>query len=77
VPLRFQHRVLFWGIMGAIIIRGVMIAAGAALIKQFHWLLYVLGAFPRGHGVRMLFGGDTKVEPSGTSCCAWPGAISP
>ncbi len=63
VPLRFQHRVLFWGIMGAIVMRGVMIAAGAALIKQFHWLLYVLGAFLVVTGVKMLFGGDTKVEP--------------
>jgi tellurite resistance protein TerC len=63
VPLRFQHRVLFWGIMGAIIMRGVMIGAGAALIKQFHWLLYVLGAFLVITGVRMLFGGENKVEP--------------
>jgi tellurite resistance protein TerC len=63
VPLRFQHRVLFWGIMGAIIMRGVMIGAGTALIKQFHWLLYILGAFLVVTGVRMLFGGDNKVEP--------------
>lgn len=63
VPLRFQHRVLFWGIMGAIIMRGVMIAAGAALIREFHWLLYVLGAFLVVTGLKMLFAGDTKVEP--------------
>ncbi|MGE4181736.1 MAG: TerC/Alx family metal homeostasis membrane protein, partial [Limisphaerales bacterium] len=63
VPLRFQHRVLFWGILGAIIMRGALIFAGAALIKQFHWLLYVLGGFLVVTGVRMLFGGETKVEP--------------
>jgi tellurite resistance protein TerC len=63
VPLRFQHRVLFWGIMGAIVMRGVMIAAGAALIREFHWLLYVLGAFLVITGLKMLFGGDTKIEP--------------
>ncbi|MCC7375054.1 MAG: TerC family protein [Verrucomicrobiales bacterium] len=63
VPLRFQHRVLFWGILGAIVMRGVMIGAGAALIQQFHWLLYVLGAFLIITGLKMLFGGDTKVEP--------------
>lgn len=63
VPLRFQHRVLFWGILGAIVMRGVMIGAGAALIQQFHWLLYVLGAFLVITGLKMLFGGDTKVEP--------------
>lgn len=63
VPLRFQHRVLFWGILGAIVMRGVMIGAGAALIQQFHWLLYVLGAFLVMTGLKMLFGGETKVEP--------------
>ncbi|MGE4182545.1 MAG: hypothetical protein AB7J34_22190, partial [Limisphaerales bacterium] len=63
VPLRFQHRVLFWGILGAIIMRGALIFAGAALIKQFLWLLYVLGGFLVVTGVRMLFGGETKVEP--------------
>lgn len=63
VPLRYQHRVLFWGILGAIVMRGVMIAVGAALIKQFHWLLYVLGAFLIITGIKMLFGGETKVEP--------------
>ncbi len=63
VPLALQHRVLFWGIMGAIVMRGALIFAGAALIKQFHWLLYVLGGFLVVTGVRMLFGGETKVEP--------------
>lgn len=63
VPLRFQHRVLFWGILGAIVMRGVMIGAGAALIQRFHWMLYVLGAFLVVTGLKMLFGGDTKVEP--------------
>lgn len=63
VPLRSQHRVLFWGIMGAIVMRGVMIAAGAALIGRFQWLLYVLGAFLVFTGVRMLFGADLEVDP--------------
>ena len=39
IPLAYQHRVLFWGILGAIVMRGVLIAAGAALIRQFHWVL--------------------------------------
>ncbi len=63
VPLRYQHRVLFWGIMGAIVMRGAMIAAGAALIARFHWVLYVLGGFLVITGVKMLFGGESKVEP--------------
>jgi tellurite resistance protein TerC len=45
VPHAYQHRVLFWGIIGAVVFRGVMIALGAALIHQFNWLLYVFGAF--------------------------------
>jgi tellurite resistance protein TerC len=63
VPLRFQHRVLFWGILGAIVMRGVMIGAGTVLISRFTWLLYVLGAFLVVTGIRMLFGDDAKVEP--------------
>jgi tellurite resistance protein TerC len=45
VPLRFQHRVLFSGILGALVLRGAMIAAGAALIDELHWIIYVFGAF--------------------------------
>ncbi len=53
VPLRYQHRVLFWGILGALVMRGVMIAAGAYLIQQFHWIIYVFGAFLVFTGIRM------------------------
>lgn len=45
VPLRYQHRVLFWGILSAILLRGAMIVAGAALIHRFHWVTYLFGAF--------------------------------
>ena len=53
VPARYQHRVLFWGILGALLMRGAMIAAGAYLIQQFHWIIYVFGAFLVFTGVRM------------------------
>ena len=53
VPLRYQHRVLFWGILGALVMRGGMIAAGAYLIHQFHWVIYVFGAFLVFTGIRM------------------------
>jgi tellurite resistance protein TerC len=53
VPLRYQHRVLFWGILGALVMRGGMIAAGAYLIQQFHWVIYVFGAFLVFTGIRM------------------------
>ena len=53
VPARYQHRVLFWGILGALLMRGAMIAAGAYLIQQFHWIIYVFGAFLVFTGIRM------------------------
>jgi tellurite resistance protein TerC len=63
VPSQYQHRVLFWGILGALLMRGAMIAAGAALIQQFMWLLYFFGAFLVFTGVKMLFTDDTGVHP--------------
>ena len=58
-----QHRVLFWGILGALIMRGLMIASGALLIARFHWIVYVFGAFLVYTGIRMALGGDATVEP--------------
>lgn len=55
VPREFQHRVLFWGIMGVIVLRAIMIGLGAALIAQFSWILYCFGAFLVFTGVKMLF----------------------
>jgi tellurite resistance protein TerC len=62
VPSEHQHRVLFWGILGALVMRGVMIGFGVALISWLEWILYLLGAFVLFTGVRMLFV-DTKVDP--------------
>jgi tellurite resistance protein TerC len=53
IPAAYQHRVLFWGIVRALVMRAVMIAAGVALIEQFHWVLYVFGAVLIVSGVRM------------------------
>ena len=55
VAPQYQHRVLFWGIIGAIVMRGVMIAVGATLISRFHWILYVFGGFLIFTGIRMFF----------------------
>src|SRR5215203_2842236 len=63
VPLPLQHRVLFWGILGALIMRGLMIAGGVAVVQQFDWVLYFLGAFIVYSGVKMIFGGDEEVHP--------------
>lgn len=58
-----QHRVLYWGILGALVMRAVMIAGGVALISKFHWVIYVFGAFLVFTGIKMLFSGDQHVEP--------------
>ncbi len=63
VPKEQQHRVLFWGILGALFMRGAMIGLGAALIRQFHWTLYVMGGFLVFTGIKMLFVDDDGVHP--------------
>ncbi len=54
IPPLYQHRVLFWGILSALVLRGAMIAAGAALLQRFHWVIYVFGAFLVLTGVKLL-----------------------
>ena len=63
VPARFHHRVLFWGILGALIMRASFIVAGAALINAFHWIIYIFGAFLVITGIKILYQGDAEVEP--------------
>jgi len=63
VPAAYQHRVLFWGILGALVMRGVMIFAGAALLKQFHWVIYIFGAFLIFTGIRMALHRDEEMHP--------------
>lgn len=60
---RYQHKVLFWGILGALIMRAIFIFTGVALINSFHWIIYIFGGFLVITGVRMLFHGDAKVDP--------------
>jgi tellurite resistance protein TerC len=62
VPAESQHRVLFYGILGALVMRGLFIGAGAFLIERFHWILYVFGAMLVITGVRMLFKQDEEFE---------------
>jgi len=64
VPSQYQHRVLFWGILGALVMRGMMIAAGAALIRRFDWMLYLFGLFLVFTGIKMMFFGDEGVDPA-------------
>ena len=59
----YQHRVLFWGILGAMVFRGIFIFAGAALLHNFHWMFYILGAFLVYTGIRLAWSSDVEVEP--------------
>lgn len=63
VPAEYQHRVLFWGILGALVMRAAMILAGAGLIQQWHWILYVFGGFLLFTGIKMIFAGEEEVHP--------------
>lgn len=67
VPDEYQHRILFWGVLGALVLRGIFIVAGAALLAKFHFLLYVLGAFLVYTGVRMGLSdsGEPQIDPEG------------
>jgi len=63
VPSIYQHRVLFWGILGALVMRAIMIAVGAALIAEFHWVLYVFGAFLIITAIKMFFMKAENIHP--------------
>lgn len=64
VPEEQQHSVLFWGILGALLMRGIVIGAGVSLIHRFHWILYVLGALLIYSGIRVCAMGDHQIDPS-------------
>jgi tellurite resistance protein TerC len=64
VPPQSRHRVLFWGVLGALVFRGLFLLAGVALIERFHWVVYVLAAVLIGTGVKLFFaGGDDDLDP--------------
>lgn len=62
IPPQYQHRVLFWGILGVIVLRAIMIAIGASLVAQFHWVLYIFAAFLVVTGVKMLFASAKEMD---------------
>ena len=63
VPAKFQHRVLFWGVMGALFMRLTMIFVGAALINRFHWIIYIFGAFLVYTGIKMFRDEEIDIQP--------------
>jgi tellurite resistance protein TerC len=60
IPREYQHRVLFWGILGVIVLRGIMIGLGATIVDQYHWVLYIFAAFLILTGIKMLFVADKE-----------------
>lgn len=64
VEPKYQHKILFWGILGALIMRAIFIFAGVALISMFHWIIYVFGGFLIFTGIKMLFHKDEKLDPN-------------
>ncbi len=63
VPALYQHKVLFWGILGALIMRAIFIAAGVTLLQQFHWVIYLFGAFLMFTGIKMAMHKDKEIHP--------------
>ena len=63
VPSEYQHKVLFWGIVGALVMRGVFIVVGIKLIRQFHWIIFVFGAFLVYSGIRLLGKKEGGIDP--------------
>jgi len=76
VDPRYQHRLLFWGVLGALVLRGAMIGVGAALIERFEWILYLFGAFLLYAGVKM-FRTDHAVHPEKNPVLRWVQGILP
>jgi tellurite resistance protein TerC len=62
VPLKYQHRVLFWGILGVIVLRAIMIGFDAAIVSEFSWVLYVFAVFLIGTGVKMIVFADKEYD---------------
>ncbi len=71
VEKRYQHRVLLWGILGALLMRGAMIALGVALIHRFEWVLYLFGAFLVFAGAKMMFRSDEHIHPERNPVFRW------
>ncbi len=71
IPARFQYRALLWGIIGVIVLRGLMIAGGAALVSQAYWVLYIFAAFLIVTGIKMFFAGDSEPDLANNFAIRW------
>ena len=71
IPRKYQHRVLFWGILGVIVLRAIMIGIGAPIVENFAWLLYIFAIFLILTGIKMLWVGDQEVDISQNPVLLW------
>ena len=71
IPAQYQHRVLFWGILGALIMRGIMIVVGTQLIARYHWILYVFGAFLVVTGIKMIIFAEAEPDLEKNPLLRW------
>jgi tellurite resistance protein TerC len=77
IPLQYQHRVLFWGILGAIVMRAILILLGAQLLESFHWMIYVFGGFLVYTGIKMLMIIDQPTDFTHNKVVVWIKKIYP
>ncbi len=77
VPARYQYRVLFWGVVGALVLRGVFVLVGAQLLERYDWMVYVFGIFLIYTGIRMALHRDAEVHPERNPVLAYCGTWSP
>jgi len=77
VPAQYQHRVLFWGVLGALVMRGMFIGLGAALLARFHWIIYVFGAFLVFTGIKLLTQKEESIDPGQSPVLAFVRRIFP
>jgi tellurite resistance protein TerC len=71
VPLQYQHKLLFWGVFGALVLRAIFILVGVTLIAKFHFLIYILGAFLVYTGIKMAFSKGNDVDPENNPLVKW------
>jgi tellurite resistance protein TerC len=71
IPTKYQYRALLWGILAVIILRGIMIAGGAALVAQAYWILYIFAAFLIATGIKMFFAGDKPMDVASNPVVRW------
>ncbi len=77
VPALYRHRVLFWGILGALLMRGAMIAVGAQMIARFSWTIYVFGGILILTALKMMFMKETEGDPAGSAVLRWARKVMP